>query len=243
MKLFADYHTHTIFSHGKGTIEENVKAAIKMGLREIAITDHGPGHIFFGIRRREYKKIRDEIDRMNDKYPNIRVLMGVEANLISLNGDIDVDDELMKYLDILLMGYHTGVAPKDLYNCLHMFGKNAASKYLRSMKPIVRDQNTDAMIKAINKYNINIITHPGAKVDIDTRRLVMAAKSRGTALEINSSHGYMTVEYVRIAKSVGAKFVIDSDAHTPSRVGDFSRGIEIAREAGLTAKDIINAEE
>ncbi|AST58329.1 histidinol phosphatase [Thermoanaerobacterium thermosaccharolyticum] len=243
MKLFADYHTHTVFSHGKGTIEDNVKAAIKMGLREIAITDHGPGHIFFGLRKRDYKKIRDEIDRLNDKYPNIRVLMGVEANLISLNGDIDVDDELMKYLDILLMGYHTGVVPKDLYNCLHMFGKNAVSKYFGSMKSIVRDQNTDAIIKAINKYKINIITHPGAKVDLDTKRLALAAKSRGTALEINSSHGYMTVEYVRIAKSVGAKFVIDSDAHTSSRVGDFSRGIEIAREAALTAKDIINAEE
>jgi putative hydrolase len=53
----------------------------------------------------------------------------------------------------------------------------------------------------------------------------------------------MTVEYVKIAKSVGAKFVIDSDAHTPSRVGDFARGIEIAKKAGLATDDIINAKE
>lgn len=243
MEIFADYHTHTVFSHGKGTIEDNVKAAIQKGLKEIAITDHGPRHIFFGIRSRNYRKIRDEIDRMNDKFPDIKVLMGVEANLISLNGDIDVDDELLKYIDILLMGYHTGVSPFDFYNLVNLFGKNAASKYFISLKPVVREQNTDAMIKAINKYDINIITHPGAKVDIDTKRLALAAKARGTALEINSSHGYMTVEYVKIAKSVGAKFVIDSDAHTPSRVGDFARGIEIAKKAGLTTNDIINAKE
>ncbi|AFK86345.1 PHP domain-containing protein [Thermoanaerobacterium aotearoense SCUT27] len=243
MEIFADYHTHTVFSHGKGTIEDNVKAAIQKGLKEIAITDHGPRHIFFGIRSRNYRKIRDEIDRVNDKFPDIKVLMGVEANLISLNGDIDVDDELLKYIDILLMGYHTGVSPFDFYNLVNLFGKNAASKYFISLKPVVREQNTDAMIKAINKYDINIITHPGAKVDIDTKRLALAAKARGTALEINSSHGYMTVEYVKIAKSVGAKFVIDSDAHTPSRVGDFARGIEIAKKAGLTTNDIINAKE
>ena len=25
MEILADYHTHTIYSHGKGTIEDNVK--------------------------------------------------------------------------------------------------------------------------------------------------------------------------------------------------------------------------
>lgn len=41
MEILGDYHTHTVFSHGHGSIEDNVKAAIKMGLKEIAITDHG----------------------------------------------------------------------------------------------------------------------------------------------------------------------------------------------------------
>ena len=41
--IYGDYHTHTTYSHGKGRVEDNVKAAIAAGLREIAITDHGPG--------------------------------------------------------------------------------------------------------------------------------------------------------------------------------------------------------
>lgn len=243
MKIFADYHTHTIYSHGKGTIEDNVKAAIKLGLKEIAISDHGPGHIFFGLKKRDYQKIRHEIDKMNEKYPQIRVLMGVEANLVGLDGTIDVPDELMKYLDILLMGYHTGVMPKDFSSGVNLFGKNALCNYIASLRPVIRKQNTDSMIKAINKYKIDIITHPGAKVDIDTERLAKAAKLRGTALEINSGHGFMTVDYVKIAMREGCKFVINSDAHTPLRVGDFKTGIDIANKAGLTADYIINAEE
>ena len=48
-----DLHTHTIFSHGKGTIEQNVRAALDRGLTHIAITDHGPGHLFYGMKRKD----------------------------------------------------------------------------------------------------------------------------------------------------------------------------------------------
>ena len=41
MLLTGDYHTHTIYSHGKGTVLENVMRAKEVGLQEIAITDHG----------------------------------------------------------------------------------------------------------------------------------------------------------------------------------------------------------
>lgn len=50
MKLKYDLHTHTVWSHGKGTVEDNVKEALKKGLNKIAITDHGPWHVSYGIR-------------------------------------------------------------------------------------------------------------------------------------------------------------------------------------------------
>ena len=49
-KMIFDYHTHTTFSHGKGSIEDNVKAAVAAGLSGIAITDHGPGHLTYGVK-------------------------------------------------------------------------------------------------------------------------------------------------------------------------------------------------
>ena len=45
MQILADYHTHTKYSHGKGTIEENVLEAISKGIKTIGISDHGYKHL------------------------------------------------------------------------------------------------------------------------------------------------------------------------------------------------------
>lgn len=241
MKIFADYHTHTIYSHGKGTIKQNVEAAIKKGLKEIVISDHGPAHVFYGVRKKQLKEMRKEIDKLQSEYPQIKIMLGVEANIISCDGDIDVDEEDIKLIDKLLVGFHNGAMPKDFNSFYNLSIKNKLSKIIPLFKMECRRLNTEALIKAINKYNIFIITHPGAKVDIDTRLLARAAAKRGTILEINSSHGYMTSEYVKIAMEEGAYFAIDSDAHNPKDVGNFAKGIEIAKKAGLSEDRIVNA--
>ena len=66
-KLLYDHHTHTTFSHGKGSIEENVKEAIAKGLTSVGITDHGPGHLTYGLKRENYPIMRAEVDSLNKK--------------------------------------------------------------------------------------------------------------------------------------------------------------------------------
>ena len=46
----SDLHTHTDFSHGKGSPEDIVRAGIRCGLKRIAITEHAGGHVFYGVR-------------------------------------------------------------------------------------------------------------------------------------------------------------------------------------------------
>ena len=72
-----DYHTHTVYSHGKGTIRDNVEEARRKGLSEIAISDHGPGHLTYGIKRSAIPKMREEIDRINSEYDDIKVYLRV----------------------------------------------------------------------------------------------------------------------------------------------------------------------
>lgn len=242
MKLFADYHTHTIYSHGKGTIRENVEEAVRKGLREIVISDHGPGHFTYGVKIKNIKKMREEIEELKKEYNNIEIKLGVEANLISCDGDIDVREEDIKLFDKLLVGYHNGAVPSKAGDFYRLFIRNWCSKILPHLRESNRRIITRAMISAINRYKVDIITHPGAKADIDTRELAKAAAKRGTALEINASHGFMTVEYVKIAMKEGALFAIDSDAHRPQDVGNFERGIQIALDAGLPASRIVNAD-
>lgn len=240
IKLVADYHTHTVYSHGKGTIMDNVQAARRKGLKEIAITDHGQRHFAFGVKKNDLEKMRQEIDSINEKYDDIKVLLGLECNIISKDGRVDIDDESMKYLDILALGYHMMVLPQSISDCLHIYGKNYISRFSRAMINKIIQQNTDAMIRAINNYKIDFITHPGARIPMDTKRLSVEAAKVGTALEINSKSNIMSVEYIKAAAESGVKFVINSDAHTPEDVGNFRNAIRLAEEAGLTNEQILN---
>ncbi|WP_432409674.1 PHP domain-containing protein [Wukongibacter sp. M2B1] len=244
MKIFADYHTHSIYSgDAKGTIEENVEAAKKKGLREIAITDHGPKHIGYGVKKKNIKKMRKEIDELNRTNPDIEVKFGLEANIIGTDGKIDVDEEIRKELDILLAGFHFGSIPDKLIEGTKVQLYNILGSLLPSVERRSRVINTKAVIEALARYDIDILTHPGAKASIDTKEVAKAAVNNDTALEINSSHGHLTVEYIKVAMKEGAKFVINSDAHRPEDIGNVEKGINRALQAGLSVDSIINAEE
>ncbi|QEK11582.1 PHP domain-containing protein [Crassaminicella thermophila] len=243
MKIFADYHTHTLYSHGKGTIQQNVEAAIKKGLTEIAISDHGFGHFLYGIKKNDLPKMREEIAKINKSTDKIKVKLGIEANIISIDGKLDVDKETLKSLDIVLAGYHFGAIPKNIIDCFRIHGNNFLARYFPTVDRKVRVINTDAVVAAIYNNPIDILTHPGAKANIDTKEVAKAAAKMGTALEINSSHGHLTVEYIKIAMKEGAKFVISSDAHRPEDVGNVDKGIQRAIQAELSIDQIINAKE
>ena len=91
MQILADYHTHTIYSHGKGTIEENVKAAIDKNIPVIGISDHGYGHAIFGVDRKNLYKMKDEVDFLNEKYKDkIKILLGVECNILDKYGVVSI---------------------------------------------------------------------------------------------------------------------------------------------------------
>jgi putative hydrolase len=241
IKLYADYHTHTVYSHGTGEIMDNVMAARKKGLTEIAITDHGVRHFAYGVRRKDIARMRDEIDRINDSQSGIKVLLGMECNIISTDGDIDMDDGIRKYLDILLVGFHMMVLPKTAMDVINIYGRNYMSKIFHLGTEGIGQINTESMIKAIRKHKIDIITHPGARIPLDTTLIAREAAKAGTALEINSHSSFMRAEHVIAGAKEGAKFVIDSDAHSPQDVGNLQNGLDIAIEAGLTSEQIINA--
>ncbi len=242
MKIFGDYHTHTIYSHGKGTIRENVEAAIKKGLIEVAITDHGPGHITYGVKRENFKKMRQEIDILNEEYKEIKILLGVEANIISCEGEIDIDDDISSLIDILLVGFHFGAKPKTLKDAYDMYVIGEIAKKSKKLRSKSIGINTKAMINAINNYDIDLITHPGAKLDIDITEVARSAGKRNTALEINSHHGHLSVEEIRIAMKENVKFMINSDAHRKEDVGNVKEGINRAIEVGLDKSRILNIE-
>jgi len=247
LKLFADYHTHTKYSHGAGTIRENVEAARAKGLEQVAISDHGPANPVFGVSGpRVLLDIKKEAAYYNGRYDDIRVLAGVEANIVGSDGKLDIPGSILKQLDIVLAGLHRFTWFTDPRAGMTMYLENPLSKLglgtlSRHLAAKARLNNTKAVVEAVYRYDIDIITHPGLHMSIDTYELARACAKRGTALEINASHGTSLTEFARAAASQGVSFAINSDAHHPRDVGHLEPGLAVAESLGLTADRIINA--
>lgn len=237
-RMIYDHHTHTIYSHGKGTIEDNVKVAFSKGLRSIAITDHGPGHLTYGMKMEKIPEMQAEIKRLSAVYPSVKVLLGVEANTLRKPPYLDVTEEDKQQLDILLAGYHFGIlnagmVPNYIYSKTGAFGGNSSSLMVK---------NTDMILNALYENKIDILTHPGDKGPFDIHDIAAACQDTGTMVEINAKHKHLTIEEIKIAARFDVKFIIGSDAHIPEKVGEFKEPLIRALKAGLEPERIVNIE-
>lgn len=242
-RMIYDIHTHTTFSHGKGSIEDNVKVAVKRGLRTIGISDHGPGHLTFGVKPSDFPVMRAEIERLRPLYPEIQILLGVEANIINPSGHLDIKPEDWATFDYVLAGYHYGIFGEHplkagmihLINLWDTWRKNTADGRQK-------DINTELVIKAIHTNDIKVLTHPGDKGRFDIYALAKACAETKTLMEISNWHEAPLIEGLKECAKTDVSFIVSSDAHTPNRVGTFSGGLARALEAGIDPERIINLE-
>ena len=97
-----DFHTHTVYSHGKGTVRDNVERARELGLSTIAITDHGMGHYVVGVSRAHLIEEKKEIERVQADYPTVKILFGIESDILGMSGKTDLSPEDAEMFDIVL---------------------------------------------------------------------------------------------------------------------------------------------
>jgi putative hydrolase len=236
-RLKYDFHTHTVYSHGKGSIKDNVSSAKKKGLFGIGISDHGPGHLLYGFDKKNIKKMRGEIEALKE-ISGVEIYFALEANIFNTGNGIDSEGILLSDFDYIIAGYHYGVRGGF---CLSNFiYANSPLKLPGSRKQMIK--NTDMAVKAIYENNIKILTHPGDKGPFDLLEIAIACADRGTYLEINDQHDHLSAEGIRLTAKTEVKYAINSDAHTPEKVGSFESGLKRAFEAGLDTERIINIE-
>lgn len=235
-----DLHTHTQYSHGKGTIEDNVRQGISKKLKRIGITDHGPGHFSYGLKREKLPEMRAEVDRLNEKYPEIEILLGVEANIVNTDGSLDLLEEDYQYLDYVIAGYHYAVLGKHPLRSLSYIVRNWLAYKLKLRPKALTNYNTDLVISAIKKNDLIIITHLGDKAPVNIEEIAEVCKETDTLVELNSHHKAPTVEEIASLEKVGVDFILSSDAHNPAHVAVCEESIDMALEAGIDMARIVN---
>ena len=184
MKLTADYHTHTRYSHGSGTVFDNAAAADKLGLKELAITDHGFNHPAFGLKERKMPHLLQDVAAANEKYA-VKVT-GVESNILSESGKTDLPPSKYDEFDVFLTGFHKFVlcGVKDIFN---LFLPNYLRHGLRikPSKDLVR-RTTKTYINVIKNNPIDAVTHMNFCVFADALEVAKCAADYGTYIELNT---------------------------------------------------------
>jgi len=239
-KIYGDYHTHTDNSDGKNTVEEMISAASKLGLREIAITDHGHGRFIFSkIKPKNYAMVRALIQKSAEEN-NIKVLFGVEANITGPRGQIDVQTEHSRELDILLCGIHLSVKPAGIASFFTYTLPNWFWWMIRWTPRGRIAKNTEAVRQAILNNNIDILTHPNKYFRVNVVEIAKACVERGTLIELNGKKiSFRPIDFERMA-ALGAKFIINSDAHKTTRIADVDKIFEFLKLCDYREEDIIN---
>ncbi|MBQ0018874.1 MAG: PHP domain-containing protein [Clostridiales bacterium] len=239
-RINKDLHTHTIYSrvglyfHGKGRIIDNVRAAHEKGLTELAITDHGPTDLY-GLNEKKIPKMRAEIAEAQAKYPDVKVYLGVEADIVNSKNGIDIKPENIGLYDFINAGYHYVPNCRMLANYLvfHL----PCPKMLKAM---MCQYNTGLVLRALYSNDIKVLTHPGDKAYVDMDAIGKACEETGTLLEINARHKRPDTEDLRCLAKYAVDFIIGSDAHKPGKVGRYAKSVALALAAGIETWRIVN---
>jgi DNA polymerase (family 10) len=217
-----DMHTHSKWSDGTFSLDEIAEYAAKnLSYDYLVITDHSKTEIIAGgLDEAEFEKQILEIREINKKQKNDFLKAGSEVDILA-DGTLDLSDELLKKLDWVVAAIHTQF----------------------------KHDVTKRIIRACENPLVNAIAHLSGRLlgirepyEIDLEKVVKAAASTGTALEINAHALRMDLDskWARFARDKGVKLVIGTDAHNNDNYAYMKLGVLTARRAWCKAEDVLN---
>jgi DNA polymerase (family 10) len=219
-----DLHVHTKASDGKSSLREMVEAARARGYEYVAITDHTKhATVARGLDEKRLAKQLDEIGKLSEDFDDIRILKSSEVDILA-DGKLDLSDSMLKRLDVVVAAVH------------YKFELDA-------------QKQTERMLRAMDNKYVSILAHPSGRLlgereayPVDLERVIEGARDRGVALELNSHPARLDLDEVhcKLAKELGVKLVISTDAHSTFGLDTMRFGIGQARRAWLERKDVLN---
>ncbi len=222
--LKGDLQSHSTWSDGGFSIEQMAEAARERGLKYLAMTDHSKGlGVTNGLDGERARRQWAEIDQLNTRWSDFRILKGVEAE-IRADGTIDLPDELLAQFDLVVASTHTALGQP-------------------------RDKITERVVRALRNPYVDIFAHPTGRLineressALDLEALFRVALETGTILEINGSPERLDLDdvHARRAKELGIPIVISSDAHSQSGIDALYFGVAMARRGWLEPADVLN---
>lgn len=217
-------HVHTTYSDGANTIEELVKFCISKGISYLGISDHSKSAYYAGgLLEENIKRQHEEIDLLNQKYKEIKILKGIESDILP-DGGLDYSEEILSSFDFVIASVHSSLNMDE-------------------------DKMTQRILCAIKNKYVNILGHPTGRLllsreayKVNINEIIKVAALEGVIMEINSNPHRMDMDWrlLKGAKEEGCRFAICPDAHRIEGMEDIKFGINIARKGWLQKSDVVN---
>lgn len=217
-------HCHTNYSDGTTTVAEWADAGRAAGYEWLGITDHGESSAYAsGLRAEDVGRQHVEIDVVNRRFSDFRILKGVEADILA-DGSLDYGPAVLDRFDFVIASIHT------------RFGMDE-----REM--------TERVLRALDDPHTTILGHPTGRLllsrapyALDLERVFERAAQRGVAVELNADPHRLDLDWrmVRRAREMGVTISLGADAHSVAGMANVALGVAIARKGWLTAEDVLN---
>ena len=218
-------HCHSSYSDGGTTIGALADAARQRGWSYIGVTDHSQSALGAGgLTAERVARQHDDIDEVNARATDVRVLKGVEADILPC-GRVDYPLEVLDRFDFVIASVHTRM------------GMNEA-------------QMTERVLKAMDDPHVTILGHPTGRLlltrepfAIDIDAVMARAAETGVAMELNADPHRFDLDWrvLRNAHRHGVRVSIGPDAHTLEGLDHAAFGVGMARKGWLSAGDVLNA--
>jgi DNA polymerase (family 10) len=200
------------------------RAARERGYAYVAISDHTKhATVAHGLDARRLKRQLNEIDRISARLRGIAILKSAEVDILG-DGSLDLDSGILAELDFAICAIH-------------------------SQLDLSREKQTARILKAMDNPRCAILAHPTGRLlnqrlpyDVDIDRIIQAARDRGCILELNAQPERLDLhdEHCKMAKELGVKLAISTDAHSTATLDYMRYGVDQARRGWIEAKDVVN---
>ncbi|HDT13491.1 MAG TPA: DNA polymerase/3'-5' exonuclease PolX, partial [Candidatus Aminicenantes bacterium] len=222
--LRGDLHAHTTESDGRYTAGDMARAAKARGYEYLAVTDHSQHvTVAHGLDAKRLAKSIKAIDRINAKLRGFTLLKSIELDILA-DGSLDLPDAILDELDLVVASVH------------YKFN-------------LSKEKQTERVIRALDNPRVNILGHPTGRLinerppyEIDLEKVMRAAVERGCFLELNAHPDRLDLNdiHCQMAKEMGLKVALSTDAHGTDDLDLMRFGIGQARRGWLEARDVIN---
>ena len=224
MKYLSDLHTHSIVSgHAYTTLLENINYCAEKGIKILGTSEHAP--TMPGAPHYWYFGNMKVVPRVIN---GVTILRGCEANILDIDGSLDMTDESSRNLDYMIASFHEPV-----------------------FKPKSKEENTAAILNVMDKYDkVEILGHLGnPNYELDYEAIVKKAKEKNIMIEINNSSllGSSRVgsdvnckKVALLCREIGTKVILTSDSHINTCIGVFNKGIELLEEIQMPKELVMN---